>query len=112
MNYSTEQVVRGLISYADNEIIIKLPTSGKWLLGTVMGVATNKTANIIEDLKRNPVISMLGLVDSENNIDIDALISALKSSADKYGKLTVDVPMLGTMTFNTNDIERLRTYIQ
>jgi len=76
------------------------------------GLATNKTANIINALRDNTIVNMLGLIDEENNIDVDALINAIKSAADKYGKLTVNIPMMGSMTFSSSDIDRLRTYIQ
>lgn len=112
MGYNTEQVIRGLIQYADNEVMSKLPMSGKWIAGTAISLATNKTANIINALRDNTIVNMLGLIDEENNIDVDALINAMKSAADKYGKLTVNIPMMGSMTFSSSDIDRLRTYIQ
>lgn len=112
MNYSTEQVIKGLINYADNEVMVKLPMSGKWIMGTVIGVAANKTGNIINGLKSNSIINMLGIIDEDGNIDIDTLITSMKQSADRYGKLTVEIPLVGSMTFSSSDIDRLRSYIQ
>lgn len=112
MNYSTEQVVRGLISYADNEVMAKLPVSGKWIMGTAVGLAANKTSNIIDTLKNNTVVNMLGIMDENGNMDVDALINAMREAADKYGKLTVQVPMIGSLTFSSADIDKLRSYIQ
>ena len=111
MNYSTDQVIRGIINYADDEVITKLPTAGKWIVGTVIGVASNKTAQVMESLKKNSVVNMLGILDENDNIDVDSLIIAMKSAADKYGNVTLDVPMVGRLTFTSSDLDRLRSYI-
>lgn len=111
MNYSTEQVINGLISYADNEVMSKLPTSGKWVMGTAIGLATTKANNLVETLKTNTIVQMLGIVDEKGMIDVESLINAMKQSADKYGNISVDVPMIGKLTFTSSDVDRLRTYI-
>ena len=112
MNYSTEQVINGLINYADSEVMIKLPTTSKWIMGTAIGVMSNKTSKIIDKLKDNPIVDILGIVDENGNIDIDTLIQAMKESASKYGNVTVEVPLVGKLTFTSNDFDMLRSYIQ
>lgn len=111
MNCSAEQVVNGIIKYADAEVINKLPTSGKWIVGTGIGLASNKVANVIEVLKENAVVRMLGIIDDSGCIDVDALTASMKASADKYGKLTVEVPLVGRMSFTASDIDTLRNHI-
>lgn len=48
--YNADQVLNGLISYADSEIMGKLPTSGKWIMGTAIGLASNKAQTVINAL--------------------------------------------------------------
>lgn len=112
MNHTPEQVINGLISYADNEIMNKLPTSGKWIMGTAIGLASNKVSNVVDSLVNNSIVKMMGIVDDDGRIDTEALIEAMKMSADKYGKITFDVPMVGKLTFSSADIDSLRTYIR
>lgn len=111
MSYSAEQVINGIINYADAEVMGKLPTSGKWVMGTAIGLATNKAGNVIDTLRDNMIVKMLGIVDEEGNVDVDTLISAMKDAANKYGKLVVEVPLVGKLTFATSDIDSLRNYI-
>lgn len=111
MNYTVDQVMTGIINYADSEIMGKLPTSGKWIMGTAIGLATTKTNNIVDALRENTIAKMLGIIDDNGNVDVDALISAMRQAADKYGKVSFDVPMIGTMTFSSSDVDRLRTFI-
>ena len=111
MRYNSEQVLNGLISYADHEIIDKLPTTGKWVVGTAIGMMSNKAEMFVDNLKSNAIVQMLGIVDEDGMIDADALISSMKSSADKYGKISVDVPLIGRLSFSSSDVDSLRNYI-
>lgn len=111
MKYTADQVMRGIVDYVDAEIMGKLPTSGKWIMGTAIGVATSKAASVAEMLKDNAIAKMLDVVDEDGNIEVDELMTALKSSAEKYGNLSVDVPLMGRMTFSSADVDRLKSYI-
>lgn len=111
MKYTVERVMQGIINYADAEVMGKLPTSGKWVMGTVIGMASNKARNVVDSLKENPIVSMLGIVDEDDMIDVEEFLSALHSSADKYGNLILDVPLVGRMTFTSSDVDHLRNYI-
>lgn len=111
MKYSTDVVIKGLINYADNEIMHELPTSIKWVLGTALGIAATKIKEIIDALKENAIIRMLGVIDEDGNIDVDIIIFNLKESAEKYGSVTFDIPFVGRLTFSATDIESLRSYI-
>lgn len=112
MNYSTEQVINGIINYADNEVMHKLPTTGKWIMGTVIGIASNKASKVIDNLKSNPIIVALDIIDENGNIDADTLLQAMKESANHYGNVTLEVPMVGKLTFSSSDIDMLKSYIQ
>lgn len=111
MNYSVDQVVKGISNYADNEVMGKLPTSGKWILGTVITLAINNAYNIVDSLQHNPIMQMIGAIDEDGLINVDEIINAMREAADRYGNVVVNVPMLGSMTFSSADVERLRSYI-
>lgn len=112
MNYNTEQIVKGIMRYADSEVMEKLPTSGQWIVGTFINLASDKVSNVAESLTENPIVKMLDIVDEDGLVDVDTLTEAIKSSADRYGKVTIEVPLVGKLTFSASDIDRLRTYIQ
>lgn len=108
---TADRVLNGLISYADSEIMPKLPTSSKWVFGTGVNLATNKITDLIVNLQDNSIAKMLGIVDGNGEIDVDALILAMKQSADRYGDISFDVPLVGKLTFSSGDIDRLRNYL-
>lgn len=111
MTYSSDVVIQGIINYADNEIMNKLPTSGKWIVGTAMGLGSGKLIKVLDEVKDNKIVKMLDIVDENGNIDVDSLISAMKEAANKYGKMTVEIPMVGRLSFSSSDIDDLRRYI-
>lgn len=110
--YTSAQVLNGITNYAEKEIIAKLPTAGKWIIGAGIGMAMQNIQKIITDLGKNETVKMLGVVDENGNIDVDSVTQHLKESAKKYGKMRVQIPILGEMTFSDEDIEMVKKYIE
>lgn len=111
MYYTVERVMQGLSNYLDAEVMDKLPSSGRFVMGTVVGMANHKAHEVAEQLRENPVVSMLGIINEDNYIDADALLEAMKSSANRYGSITLEIPLVGRLSFTENDIEHLKNYI-
>lgn len=107
-----EQFMTGLMNYAESEIIPILPTAGKWGIGTAMVLMANKSQSIINSLITNDMIKFLDVVNNEGLIDIDRLSYALKQSAERYGPLQVNIPIVGSLKFNSEDIDRMKLYIE
>lgn len=103
--------ISGLTEYIDVEILGKLVGYSKWIFGTLAGVALSKATNIFNVLKENEMIKMLGIIDKDNNIDVDTLYTELKKQAHK-GAITFDVPMLGSLTLTEMDVDKLYNYMK
>ena len=88
MTVTIDQAMRGAVRFADNEIIPHLP-GGK---GIGAGVALAR------------------IMDEQGNIDIDRLYSAARPKFEN--KLSVDVPLIGSLKFDQNDVDKLYKYIQ
>ena len=112
MRVSGDQLIRGVINYADNEVINNLPVSGKWVMGTGIGIATAKAQSIVAALQQHPVARAMGIVDDDGMIDLDLVAKCMKDSASRYGKMTLQVPLVGRLTFSDQDIDALRGYIE
>lgn len=111
MKYTADQIMRGLMNYADVEILNKLPMSGKWIMGAMFSLASTKLNNIVNAFRENTLVKMLGVVDEDGMIDIDDLLVAMKDSANKYGNITLEVPMVGNLTFSSYDLDKVKSYI-
>lgn len=105
------KVINGLVAYVDNEIILKMAGGWKaWIVGSAAGLMAGRAEQVLEKLAQNPVIQSLGLIEGEN-IDVDAIYTELRKQAQK-GTATVNVPMIGNITFGVQDIESLYRYIK
>ena len=104
------KVINGVLAYADNEIIGKLNGSIKaWGIGIAMGILGKRAEQIFAELRQNPMLVSLGLVNGEM-IDIEAVYAEALKMAQK-GSATVNIPMLGAITFGQSDVESLYRYI-
>ena len=105
------RVIQGIANYVDSELVGKLAGSWKaWLLGGMAGIAINRSEQMFQALRNNPVVVALGLVEGEN-INVDVLHSELKKQAQK-GTATVTLPILGPVTFSASDVDALFRYIR
>lgn len=106
-----EQVITGLSKFIDSEIISQLTGNSKILLGIGAGVALKKSDVLFNNLRNNNAIKMLGIIDEEGHIDIETLYTEAKKQAQKE-VIRLEIPMVGTLKLNTEDIEKLYSYIK
>jgi hypothetical protein len=98
------------VRYLDTEITPNIGGWQKWVFGAVAGVALSKITNIFNALKNNELIKMLEVIDEEDNIDIDTIYREFLKQAQK-GAITFDIPMVGAMTLDHSDVEKIYKHI-
>lgn len=104
------QLQRGLSQYVSNELTSKMTGAQKWIFGAGAELYLANIGGIYNTLKTHPMVKALGIIDEQDQIDLDRLYNALLHQADT-GAMTVDIPMAGSFTFNRGDVERLYQYI-
>lgn len=110
VNFS--QVQTGLTKYVDNEIMGKISGWRKWAMGTIVGIALSKSTEAFDQIKRNQFVKMMGIIDADDHIDLDLLYEEAKKQAKENGAITFDVPMIGSLTLNETDVDKLYEYIR
>lgn len=109
--YSYGQVINGVSRYIDTEIVNKMSGYQKWVIGAGAGIFLNKGTKIFENIKNNEIVKSMEIIDSEDNIDVDCIYQELKKQASK-GAITFDLPMIGAITLNETDVDKLYSYIK
>lgn len=109
---SREQFINGILRYIDDQVMPHLPTTGKWGLGTLVVLASERSNVMFEQLMSNEVVRSLDVITKDGMIDADRLIKALKTSANKYGKLVLTIPIVGTLSFTDSDVDTLGLYLE
>ena len=106
-----DQAMRGAAKFADNEIIPHLPTGKGIGAGIALALILDGGKNRILALKDHPAVKMMGIMDEEGNIDLDRLYNAARTRVDGK-KIPWDIPIIGELKFDVNDVDRLYKYIQ
>lgn len=109
---SIDKIEKGVASYLDGELMPQLQNNGleKVIVGTVVSLAISKSGAIVAGYKDNKLVRMLGLMDDDGNVDVEVLATELKKNIPKEG-VKVDIPIIGTMTFHKNDVDKLYEHI-
>ena len=94
-----DQAMRGVAQYADKESIPHLPTGKDGGKSRILA------------LKDHPAVQMMGIMDEDGNIDLDRLYNAARTRVDGK-KIPWDIPVIGELKFDVNDVDRLYKYIQ
>lgn len=104
------RVISGAVNYIDNEIIAQMNGSLKgWGLGIVTGLMAKRAEQLFSELRQNPLLASLGVVEGEM-VDIEAIYAEALRMAQK-GSATVNLPMVGAVTFRAADVESLYRHI-
>lgn len=100
------QIQNGLAEFLDTEIIPMLPGWRRFAFGAAAGLVLGRSVEIYEQLKGNPMIQMLGVIQQDDTIDIDALYCEAKRQIQK-APLTFDLPGMGAVTLRETDLDKL-----
>ena len=106
-----DQAMRGVAQYADNEIIPHLPTGKGIGAGIALALIMDGGKSRILALKDHPAVQMMGIMDTDGNIDLDRLYNAARARMDGK-KIPLTIPVIGELRFDVNDVDRLYKYIQ
>lgn len=109
---SVDKIERGVADYLDEELMPQFQGNGleKVIIGTAASLLIRKSGTIVESYKDNKLVRMLGIMDENGNVDVDILAEELKKNISKDG-VKVDVPVIGTLTFHKDDVDKLHNYI-
>lgn len=109
--YDYNKVINGIAKYIDTEIVDKILGWKKWVVGSGLGLALSNSTNVFNQLKNNEFVKMLNIIDKDNKIDVDKIYKELRKQAKK-SSITFEVPMVGSITLNDQDIEKLYELIK
>lgn len=106
------KIEHGIAAYLDSELMPKLPNSGweRLISGTAISLFIKKSGTILMSYKDNQVVQMLGVMDTEGNVDVETLAEEIKKNMPSEG-LKLEIPAIGVMTFRKDDVDKLYDYI-
>lgn len=107
-----QQVKNGLVKYIDTDVLPHLTGIKKLGLGVYTALAADNLAGVLERYKDHPAVSVLKIIDEEGKVDIDKLYQALVPQFSNGEKQSISIPLIGDMTVDRSDLEKLYRYIK
>lgn len=105
-------IEKGVAAYLDAELMPQLNKSSweRVIVGTAVSLAISKVGTIVAGYKDHKMVRMLGVMDDAGNVDVSTIAEEAKKNIGKEG-FNVDVPILGTLTFHADDVDKLCKFI-
>lgn len=104
--YTLAQVANGANQYIKTEIVEKLTDWRKWVIGAGAEMLVGNITGVFNKVKVHEIVKLLNVIDENDNIDVDKLYRHFLNQA-RSGSITFNVPMIGPMTLNDSDVEKI-----
>ncbi len=105
-----DQIKRGAARYVDEEFTEKLSGWQRWVVGAGAAMALENMDASVYGLAKNTAVRAMCVLDDAGNVDLDRVYEAFKKQAQK-GPVTFQVPLLGAVTINEQDVDKIYTCI-
>lgn len=108
-----EQLIRAIYTFIDNDMIPRASGNYKVILNLAKVAINYRADSVFKAIKENSFVSMLGIIDERNNIDMEALVKILSEGLGtnefelKFKVLTGDYQMY----FTAADVQKIASYI-
>lgn len=108
---SVSQIQKGFVFFVDNEVAVAFEGWQKAVVAGAAGLLALNIPNIIKEYSSHPFVTILGVIDSNNTVDVDAIYNAF---VPKLGaeKIPLTIPKIGTIKFGREEIDSLMRYIK
>ena len=100
-------VIDGIARYTNNHIYAGMNDWQEVLARIAVSRIIGNPEALKQNLMANGIIKTFAVMDSEGNVDLEPLMRDLKREIERKGKLSVNIPMFGKMSFVPADIDEL-----
>ena len=111
MKYKFEKVVEGLSKWIGDEVYMKMNDLQEIVARMFIGRVVTNESKIKDALVNNGIIRSFGFIDGDGMVDVDELFAELKREIERKGRLVINIPMIGKLTFVPGDVDNLYNYI-
>ena len=100
----------GIMDYATNHMMPKMDSKGQFVLGLGLVVVASRIEALVGSIADNELVKTLGIIQN-GQVDYDAVFNAAMAQIKRQGKLVLDFPMIGRLSFDEQDLRDLHMCI-
>lgn len=101
------RIIDGVARYLNNNLYSKMNDWQEIIARIAVGRIIGNPESLKQSLLGNGIVRTFAVMDSEGNVDLEPLARDIKREIERKGKLTLDVPMFGKMSFTAADVDEI-----
>lgn len=108
-----EQLMRAIHTFIETDMLPKAEGNYKIILGVAKAAIRLRPDSVFNTIKKNPIVSMLDVIDEHDNIDIDTLVKVLSEGFGSE-EFSFAFNIFGreyAMHFSGADIQTIKRYV-
>ena len=105
-------VVRGLRSWIDLDVLPKLTGLKKMALGGYVTLAADNAPTVVTRYMHHPLVEVLGVVGEGEQVDVDKLYSVFLPYFANGARQSMHIPLVGELFVDKNDLDKVYAYIR
>lgn len=109
MNF--EKVIHGIVKYMNAELFKNMSGVQEFLARLAVARMVSNPQGLKESLYNNAFVKTFAIFDEKGDVDIEGIMRDLKHVMDSKGTVTFTLPMFGTFTFDSVDVDKLHHHI-
>ena len=82
----------------------------RWVFGALGTGVVLKLDKLTDNVRSNPVVSAMGIIDDNNMVDVEMLYQLIMPQTEKC-PAEISLPGVGTVRITADDVQNLYTYI-
>ena len=119
MEVTKQQIVNGIVKYAELEVIDKILDRSFKIIIAIAVKALEANPNLIDPILDNSMVSTLLNKTSKGTYNLDAISDIIQSTINEYGAFPLKLPAIKfispeekELNFNSDDIRKLKECIE
>ena len=104
---SFEQILDGLARYLNKNFYSNLNDWQEIVARLAVGRIIGNPETLKQSLQANGIIRTFAVMDSEGNVELEPIMRDLRKEIERKGKMTVEIPMFGKISFTGEDVTEL-----
>ena len=105
-----DKIQRGAAAYISAELEPQLDGFKKWAFAIVSSELIGAIPMVAAKAKDNKMIALTGIVGADGSVDVERLYKRVRPAAEK-SPATIEIPIIGGITFNAQDVDALYNHI-
>lgn len=119
MRVSKNQIVNGVISYVESEVIPQVDDKPTQIIVSIAVKAVQANSKLVDSIFENQLVKTLLDADENGTYELDGIMKCIEDSLKQYGAFPVNIPAIPlisnsekTLAFSESDIGEIKRRIE